>query len=380
MRDVLVVGGGIGGLAAGVALQRRGFDAHVYEAVPKLEALGAGIWVPPNAMSVMRSLDLAEPLLRLGLPLARMEVRDSRDGLLQAIEGDGDLEKGLPTVAVRRSDLQSVLVSALRPGTLHTGRRLVGFTAEGATVRAEFADGKEEVGSLLVGADGIHSAVRAVLHPRISLRYSGQTCFRALAPVALSAEMRRTAWEVWGGAARFGFSGVGGDTVYWFAPFTAPAGTRVERVGLKKALADRYAAFPDPVPAVIEATPEEAIYQTDLLDFPPLRGWRRGRVVLLGDAAHAMTPNLGQGGAQALEDAISLATRLESLDDPTPALAEYERIRARRTGRLVRLSWHFGRLAHWEGSVARKMRNIALRATPASAQQRQTENLFSPRL
>jgi 2-polyprenyl-6-methoxyphenol hydroxylase-like FAD-dependent oxidoreductase len=379
MAAILIIGGGIGGLAAAIAMQRRGLDAHVFEAAPELRAVGAGIWMPPNAMSVLAALDLAEPVVASGLVLERLEVRDLRAGALQVMDGAAMASRtGFPSVAIRRSALQRILASALRPGSLHLGRHMVRFRCRADGVQAHFADGSAADGQLLVGADGIHSTVRRHLHPEVTLRYSGQTCFRALAPLRLPESLRQTAWEVWGGAARFGFSGVGGDTVYWFAPITAPAGTPWDQDGLKGRLLERYAAFPAIVAETIEATPAEAIMQTDLSDFPPIDTWHHRRVVLLGDAAHAMTPNLGQGGAQSLEDALALASRLHALGLTPGALAEYERARARRTRRMVRVAWHLGRMSHWENPALRWLRNAALRATPARLQQRQTEDLFTP--
>jgi 2-polyprenyl-6-methoxyphenol hydroxylase-like FAD-dependent oxidoreductase len=379
--DVLIVGGGIGGLVAGRALQLRGLDAHVFEAAPELRAVGAGIWVPPNAMRVLAELELATPVRDAGLALDRVEIRDMSGGVLQAIEGaEAEEWSGFPTVAIRRSELQRVLSSALAPGTLHLGKKALHYENAGETVRVSFDDGSQAEGTLLVGADGIRSAIRRQMLPDASLRYSGQTCFRGLADLALPPELRRTAWEIWGGASRFGFSGVGGDAVYWFAPITERSGTSPRPPRLKAELLSRYSDFPGVVVEIIRATPDEAILQTDLRDLPTLSRWTDERVVLLGDAAHAMTPNLGQGGAQAIEDAASLARVLGSRGLVKEALAAYEAVRRPRTAKIARLSWHFGKMAHWENSLLVRARNTALRATPARMRRRQMDDLFTARL
>lgn len=194
MHDVLIIGGGIGGLAAAVALQRQGTDAQVYEATPELHAVGLGIWVPPNAMSVLERLSLAGEVIEAGLALDRLEVRDLEEGVLQAMDGAEVMTRwGHPTVAIRRSELQRVLATALQPGTLHLGKCMQYFEDRGTDVRAHFTDGTEARGKLLNGAGGLHSAVRRQLFPYVSLRYSGQTCFRGLAEFRMPEALQQTA-------------------------------------------------------------------------------------------------------------------------------------------------------------------------------------------
>jgi 2-polyprenyl-6-methoxyphenol hydroxylase-like FAD-dependent oxidoreductase len=376
--EILIIGAGIGGLAAATALQQHGFDAQVFEAAPMLEATGAGILVPPNGMSVLDRLGLADAVLASGVALDRMELQDLHAGLLQAVDGAATAARlGFPIVAVRRSDLQRILVSALRAGSLQLSKRLVRFDSDGHTVRAHFTDRSEALGRLLIGADGIRSTVRQQLFPGASLRYSGQTCFRGLGALQLPAELRQGAREIWGGAMRFGFARVDAETVYWFAPFISPAEARTPPAELKHRLMEKYVSFPDAVTAAIEATPPETILQTDLHDLAPIQHWTEGNLGLLGDAAHAATPNLGQGGAQALEDALCLASRIHRLGMSSQALRAYERARMRRTRRIARVSWNLGRIAHWENPALQALRNAALRSIPAKVKQRQTSALFT---
>lgn len=375
---VIIAGGGIGGLTTAVALQRAGFAAEVFEAAPELRAVGAGIWVPPNAMAVLHELGLADDVRAAGMPLRTVEVSDARGAVLSSMDMDAIAgELGHATVAIRRSELQRILAGALQPGTLHTGRSFSAYSVDGDVVTASFEAGDDVSGSLLVGADGVHSAVRLQLFPDARVRYSGQTCYRGLASLELGESTLRQGREVWGGRVRFGFSAVDPRTVYWFAPVTAPAG-EPPPAGLQAWLLDAYASFPDPVRRIIQATSESSILQTDLHDLAPLHRWSRGPVGLLGDAAHATTPNLGQGGAQAVEDALALARRIVSVGATPAALDAFWQARHRRTGRIVAMSRTFGRLAHWTSPVTRSLRNAALRATPAGVQRRQVMDLFTP--
>lgn len=379
MPEVIVVGGGIGGLTAAIALQRRGIDAQVYEAAPELRAVGAGITVPPNAMQVLARLMLADEIAATGVSLARLQVRDVRGRVLSDLDGaEATPRWGFPPIAIRRSELQRVLASALRPHSLHLDKRLLSVTEGEGSVRVQFVDGSDAAGAILIGADGLHSTVRNRLFPRSTIRYAGQTCFRGLAETELPPDLRRAAWEIWGGSIRFGFAPVSAGQVYWFAPIASPVGVVVPPHHVPALLRERFASFPAPIPALIAATPPGAIIQTDIFDLAPLRQWHSARVALLGDAAHATTPNLGQGGAQAIEDALALASRLAEHGLTTAALAQFQQARLPRARHIVRLSRAFGRMAHLESRLLRAARNAMLLATPVRVQQRQLDNLFTP--
>lgn len=372
---VIVVGGGIGGLAAAIALERRGIDVRVYESAAGPQAAGAGIWMPPNALHVLERLGLAAAVAARGVSLQRFEVHDAEDGLLHALDFAGFRQAaGHAVISIRRAALHAALAEAVAPAALEFGRSCTGLEPVDGGVTVRFADGSAARGAAVVGADGIHSVVRETVAPGAALRYAGQTCYRGLADLELPDALRRTGREVWGGASRFGFSAVGPRHVYWFAPITAPAnggGTRPEE------LPGRYAGFPPPIPDILAATPPETIIRTDLYDLRPLERWWRSRVVLIGDAAHAMTPNLGQGGAQALEDALVLADQLAGCGAVEEAFRHYERLRRPRVVPMVRAARRFGRLAHVRNRLLRKLRNAALRRVPEWMTRRGVARLYT---
>lgn len=372
----IVVGAGIGGLTAAVALRRAGIEAVVYEAADALRPVGKGIWVPTNAMQALERLGLSAAVLQAGWPLERIELRELSGKVLTAVDlNEVAARFGHTTVSIHRAELVRVLAEALPADALQLGRRAVGIEqdASGATVR--FADGGLARGDLLIGADGIRSTVREHLFPGVPLRYSGQTCFRGVADLELPAGIARTCWEIWGGEARIGFSAIGPRSVYWFAPLVSPADSPMP-APLGAWLAERYAAFPAPVAEIVRNTPEAEIIRTELYDFAPRQPWRRGRVVLLGDAAHAMTPNLGQGGAQAIEDACVLAETLRGGAALEEALAQYERARFPRVRWIADTAWRFGKLAHLGPGFARTLRDWTLRLTPARLNRRQLDRVY----
>ncbi len=378
MLTVLIIGGGIGGLTAAVALRQRGIDAAVYEAAPELRPVGKGIWVPTNAMTVFQRLGLADEISRAGWTLEQIQIRDIADGVLQ----DVDLrcvaaQYGHSTVSIHRAALVQILAAALPAGILHLDKRCVGLDQNEREMIVRFADGTTARADVLFGADGIRSAIREKLIPGIPLRYSGQTCYRGIADCELPPDIARTCWEIWGGAIRIGFSAVGPRQLYWFAPQLAPADSPVPEAPLADWLADQYAGFPSPVPEMLRSTPSAEIIRTDLYDFAPLRRWSQGRVVLLGDAAHAMTPNLGQGGAQAVEDAYVLAEQLARCPQPQAACLAYEKVRLHKVRWIVNMAWKHGRMAHLCNPLARKMRNWLVKRIPEGLSRKQLDKLYA---
>lgn len=375
--EIAIVGGGIGGLTAAIALAARGFRPRVYEAAPELRTVGAGIWVPPNAMQVLARLGLADAVAAKGSPIRIAEVRDARAGVLQRADLSYAVrEFGHPTVAIHRGRLQRVLADHLPADAIHTGRACTGVEERDGRVLVRFADGDAAEAPLVIGADGLRSAVRRSIFPEIPLRYSGQTSWRGVATHSLPPELDGTGWEVWSAGARFGFSAIGHGEVYWYATEDALEGESdaPRTVAAKlRALAE---PFPAPIPQIVAATDEARITRTDLVDFAPIASWHRGRVALLGDAAHATTPNLGQGGAQAIEDAWVIADRLAAGRDAEAAFAAYERIRMPKARMVVTTSWRFGKMVHLRNPLARAARNLLLRAMPASVGRRQMDALY----
>ena len=361
----VIAGGGIGGLTAAIALSRRGIETEVYEAAPELKPLGAGIWVPPNAMQIFDRLGMAEIIRGAGQRIAAVEVRNAQGRVLQRMDLDPvERRFGYGIVSIRRSRLHEILAGRLDQETLHLGRRCVGYVDRGPRAALQFDDGSTAEGDLVIGADGVHSAVRRLMRPDIRIRYAGQTCFLGLAALRLPEAERRTCREIWGAGVRFGYSAVAEDTVYWFAPVNASRRRRADPAAQLEELKSAVRDFPPPIAEIIAATPPRAVIQIDLQDIDPVRPLGEGRVVLIGDAAHAMTPNLGQGGAQAVEDAYSLAECVRLNSDPAVAIDEYQKRRWRKISRIVRTSRWYGRISHIENSLARGIRDAVIRRIP----------------
>lgn len=364
--SAMIIGGGIGGLAAAIGLRQIGVTAEVYERAGELHELGAGLTLWPNAARALEQLGAGDLLGALSVPAPSGGIRAADGALLSGVADQGGPDRLLP-VAVHRAELQQALLERAGPERVHFGKALQSFSQDAGGVAARFTDGSEARADLLIGADGIRSQVRALLHGASEPSYAGYTAWRAV--VDYPHELLLPG-ESWGRGARFGQVPLAGGRVYWFATADAPAGQRspgAERDELLR----RFGGWHAPIPALIAAAAEEVILRHDIYDRPPLARWGEGRATLLGDAAHPMTPNLGQGACQALEDAAVLARCLAGGGDPAAALRRYEGLRADRTAAIVRLSRRIGAVGQWANPLMAGLRDRLLRAVPPQLQERQ---------
>ena len=376
--DVAVIGAGIGGLTAAIALRQRGMDVQVYESAPALRAAGAGVVLSPNAMHVLRRLEIAQRVIDAGVVLEYGELHDARSGLLQRIDlRTAQRRFGEPTVATHRRRLLGILSSELPASCVHVGAGCDAIDDRDGWPTVWLRNRQVITPDLIIGADGLRSVVREFVAPGTALRYSGQTSFRAVATLDLPRTFIRTSREYWAAYCRFGYATIAPGEVYWYAALDAAPGqswTPSETVAQLRAV---LSSFPAPVIHLLEATVASEILRTDMYDLPPFDGWSRGRAVLLGDAAHATTPNLGQGAALAIEDALVLADRINGSAHLDDALKSYESTRQPKTRFVVERSWRIGRFAHVANPLGRAMRNLALRFTPPSIARRQMDRIYA---
>jgi 2-polyprenyl-6-methoxyphenol hydroxylase-like FAD-dependent oxidoreductase len=368
---VIVVGGGIGGLSIAIALRRAGIETTVLERTSKLEAAGAGITLFGNAMRGLERLGVRDAVAGRSAVARRVAIL-SRDGAtLSEMPPDLFAE----STATHRGDLQDALAEAAGELRLNSEVTTVKQHDDGVSVR--LADGSEERGDLVVGADGVQSVVRRRLWPDVHPRYAGYTAWRGVTQFPLEAG-RLT--ESWGRGQRFGLVDIGGGRTYWFATKNAPESEQDEPAGRRAELLRRFSDWHEPVRQVLESADESSILRNDVYYLDPLDTWSRGRVVLLGDAAHATTPGIGQGAAQAIEDAVVLGRALAAPGELTLALGAYEARRRPRTALVLKLSRRADRAGQLDGRLASAVRNVIVRLQPAAAQRRQLAPIVSAEL
>jgi salicylate hydroxylase len=342
--SVAIVGGGIGGIAAALSLLRAGFDVDVYERAAAVSEVGAGIQVSPNASRILHRLGLADELARMGVrPLAWHQRRwDDGRTLLRAELGDAVIEAfGFPHYQMHRADLLGTLVGALPPERLHVGHLLVGLVDRGDRVEARFANDTTIEVDLLVGADGIHSAVREMLFGPSDPVFTGCAAYRGLVPAErlrhLDLEVTAQIWM--GPEAHFVHYFVASERLVNFvAVIEQDTWTRESWTdpGDPADAIDAFAGWHPQLHQILGAVDETFIWA--LFDRPALPHWSEGRVTLLGDACHPMLPFMAQGAAQALEDGAALAACLTREPDVPAALRRYEELRLPRAARIQALS------------------------------------------
>ncbi|MFD5623996.1 FAD-dependent monooxygenase [Streptomyces yangpuensis] len=383
--QAVVAGAGIGGLTAALALHRRGWRVTVCERAPEPPVTGAGIGLAPNALRALDAIGVDAARATGSAVPATMGVRRSHGRWLTRAETSYMAARyGVAPIAVPRPAFTAALAAALPPEALRYGATVIGVDDATGRATVRTAEGPDLPADLVVAADGIHSPLRRACFPaHPGLHYLGETAWRTLvdAPDLRIPSMS----ETWGRGERFGVTPLADGRYYLYATAVVPAGTR--SADPLAELRRRFGAWHDPIPALLDRVGRSRsadILQNDLYDLAaPLPRLHHGRTAWLGDAAHAMAPNLGQGGCQAIEDAVVLARLLPAGDDTggvdavPAALAAYTAARRDRTDAVRLRARRVGRLGALRNPLAATARDLVVRATPTRLALRGMDDLFN---
>jgi 2-polyprenyl-6-methoxyphenol hydroxylase-like FAD-dependent oxidoreductase len=364
-KKILIVGAGIGGLTLAIALKQKGIETKIIERAPELKMVGAGIILGANAMAVLKQLGLAKELGVTGQITKGGFITDEQAKPLSSFEFGNDRGHA---VSILRSELQRILLESVR-GFVTTSCALEGLEQHNDSVTVTFANGEKEIFDLVVGADGVNSRTRSFVN-NATPKYMGYSSHRFLVPndTALTQPV-----EMWGRGLRLGLVPVGQGKLYGFTTFNAKAN---EKLSLE-AFQQRFAVFGGEAPKALKhlQEPSQLIHTT--ISEVRSETWFKKRVVLLGDAAHAMTPNLGQGAGMGIEDAYVLAEELENVARLETALLNYQHRRMNRVRRIQTLARQLGWLGQVQNPLAVSARNTLLRAIPEQSGRHQMKKLLT---
>jgi 2-polyprenyl-6-methoxyphenol hydroxylase-like FAD-dependent oxidoreductase len=348
-------------LTAALALKQAGFESDVFEQAPELLDVGAAIAVWPNAMRILARLGVGKEVMGSAGEIRKVQWLNWNGKLIKLVRFP---DTDVPALALHRADLQDVLLRALPGRTLHLGMTFKGYEAQGEEVHALFADSSAVPCDVLIGADGLHSQARTQLLGDGPPIYRGYTVWRGITKGQFSSLARDTATEIHGRGKRFGIGPVGRGRIGWWATANQREGVEEDSSEHQSKLLRLFAGWCEPVLEIIAGTPGTTILRNAACDRPPAREWGEGRLTLLGDAVHPTTPNLGQGGCLAIEDAVVLARCLAKYKVPSDALRTYERLRYGRTSALAKYSRHYGSAGQWENKIAASCRGRGLGMAP----------------
>jgi len=374
MTRVAIIGGGIGGLTAANALSRAGIETAVYEAAAELREIGAGVALHPNAMKVLRAIGVEDGVRTVAGRAQWQMMRNWKTGRVigRTSREQQEASFGIPGATVHRADLLDVLAHALPAGLVKLGQRCTQVRPDGDVAVARFADGSEIEADIIVGADGIHSPVRACLFGPDDPRFTGKICYRSIVPAGAVRGARPgtdgSQWPRAEGAQWLGPHGtivlypLRGEELINVVCHYDDASYRHESwiaECSREEVLERYAGWHESLLGLFAAA--GTWYKWALYDRDPIPRWTRGRVTVLGDAAHPMLPYLGQGACQAIEDGAVLATALTAeAADPVTGLARYERTRRPRASRVVLAARERGLSNHLTSGWAAWRRDLTI--------------------
>lgn len=370
-RTALIVGAGIGGLAAGVALRQAGWRIRIYERAASARELGFGLLLAPNALAALRELGVSAPIEAAGSIATNVEIRQTNGRVIRRFNA----QFGGRSIVALRPVLHGALLGSVGDDALVLGSEAVSFTVRSDEVTLTLRDGATGSGNLLIGADGIHSVIRRQLHPAEPPPVpSGYTAVRGVAYGAVKHLGDLAAVGYFGPGIEAATARAGGDAIYWYLSLLSkdvPDSARTPADVLKPLL--RW--FEPRLRAVLDATEPDSMRLDALVRRAPLDSWGTGCVTLLGDAAHPVLPHTGQGAAQALEDAVALRLALLADRDSDRALRRYERVRRARTRKFVFLGPRIARVTTTRNPLVSAVRTVALTYLPEGMFHRATRGL-----
>ncbi len=368
---IVIIGGGIGGLTLALALKRNGQEVTIYESASEIKPVGAGIIMASNAMQIFEKLGIRDKIESSGHKISKIKITDAQLNTITATElGKFEKKYGVYNIAIHRADLQKILATEIGFQNIQLSKRLLKIEKEN-DLKLTFEDGTVVNTDIIIAADGIKSNVRNQLFQPGIIRDTKQKCWRGVSEFDWTQKYQHEAFEAWGKGKRFGFVKISHDKVYWFAVINET----LMKDGAK--ITELFKEFHPEIVKIISETYKDNIIFNDIIDLQPINKWQDGRVCLMGDAAHASTPNMGQGACQAVEDAYVIGELFGQGKNVEEVFAQYEKLRMEKAHYIVNTSWKIGKVAHFENRIAIWLRNYLIKLIPRSINEKQLDKVFN---
>ncbi|MCL1688356.1 hypothetical protein BAS09_18200 [Elizabethkingia ursingii] len=371
--EIVIIGAGIAGLTCAIAFEKLGYKTILFEAASEIKAVGAGIGLAGNAIGALKVLGIEESIISMGNQLNNFPILDQNGKLIYTVSSEKIKKKfKVENFTIHRASLHKILLDQLRSTEIHLQKELKEIRSEDNYYRLIFKDNSEFKTKYLIGADGINSQVRNFIAPNSKIRFAGYDCWRGVIDNTFHI---KNGSETWGKNGRFGIVPLANNKVYWFLCLN-----RKHRNAGKQSKAELMDLFKDyhyPILQIITATSESQILYNPINDLKPQEIYTKNKILLIGDAAHATTPNLGQGACQAIEDVATLYQLILKSDSIEESFNIFAKKRLKRTHFITNTSWKIGKIAQFENPIAIIIRNFIFRVLPSSINNRQLEKIIN---
>jgi len=373
--EFTIIGAGVAGLSAAITLQNLGREFHLFEQVKELKGIGAGFGLAANAMQALEYIGLRNEVEKIGYYLDSFAILNQKGEILVNPNTNKLSEKyDQKNFAIHRSDLHLFLLSKLNRSNLSLGKRAIRLNQQNDYIELYFEDGSIHRTKYLIISDGVKSPLRQQLVPDSKPRYSGYSCWRAT--IDNSNLNLQKGSETWGNKGRFGLTPLVNNRIYWYACINGPQQSpKFKDFGIQD-LKNQFSNYHAPIQEVLSRTLDSQLIWSDIIDIKPLKNFAYNNILIIGDAAHACTPNMGQGACQALEDVAILNNELQKDQSVNTAFLSFEKRRLARTKYITDTSKLIGEVAQWENKLLISVRNNLMKIMPDKMNQQALIKLF----
>lgn len=372
---ILINGGGIAGLTCAIAMTKLGFEVEVFEVASEIKPAGAGIVIQSNAIKALEYLNIADKIIECANPINQLAILDENGKVINNQKPSSLTSELFAGLAIHRHTLHKILAEYLPPKALFTNKKVTTIFDNNEKVVLLFEDGSSVEGDYLISADGINSIIRQLLIPDSKPKYAGYICWRSV--VDNSTLNIKSATESWGSKGRFGIVPINENKLYWYATVNSHQyDVKINHYSLKN-LKEHFSDYHSPVGEILDLSSDEKLIKNPICDIKPISQFAFNRILLIGDAAHATTPNLGQGACQAIEDVMVIHQEISSGKTLPDAFKSFERRRIKKAKFIIETSRKLGAIGQIENKLLIALRNMIFKLTPNFVTEHQFKKIYN---